>query len=290
MSPRKTGHAALYLSLTMPDICSKLENPASAGSGQRYTDWYDRFLLPINTANIQGHDVVFMTSGDCWALRCAVLHEGSDDVRKQRAKDVISKFRFTSLPMHRIKANDALVLNVAEFCEEVCLAVEAWTGVVAKDADVQDRISSLLRVEDGDFSPHPNVKVSILPSNASMERTHESEIRQAQAAAAVARRSTGRWHEERHRMDTEHRVRVKQAVVDLVERLSRELRKPKAAIADIAYLQLQKHPAWGRNPSKAQKRAAHKHWRGECHACRVVFHLKSRCFSHVHRRSTNETR
>lgn len=90
-------YAALFMALAMPDICSKLEQPESGSSGPRYKSWFEKYLLPVNTTESMGHRVVFMTPGDCWALRCSLLHEGSDDVGEQRAKETVSRFRFTTL-------------------------------------------------------------------------------------------------------------------------------------------------------------------------------------------------
>ena len=152
-------HAALFLSLAIPDICSKLENPESGNSGPRYRAWFDRFLAPLNKTNIMGHEVTFMTAGDCWALRCSLLHEGTDDVGEQRARETISRFRFTTLGSHRIKIENVLVLNTARFCEEVCAAAEAWGNEVQGNAEVQQRIAGIVKIEHGAFSPYPGVRI-----------------------------------------------------------------------------------------------------------------------------------
>jgi hypothetical protein len=152
-------HAALFLSLAMPDICAKLETPESGNAGPRYRCWFDKYLASVNKTNIMGHEVTFMTAGDCWALRCSLLHEGSDDVGEQRARETVSKFRFTTMGMHRIKIEEVLVLNVARFCEEVCHAVEAWSTDVENVPEVQDRITGIVAIEHGAFSPQPGVRI-----------------------------------------------------------------------------------------------------------------------------------
>jgi hypothetical protein len=152
-------HAALLLALAMPDICSKIEHPASGTSGPRYRDWFDKYLAAVNTCNIMGREVVFMTAGDCWALRCSLLHEGTDDVGEQRARETVARFRFTTLGSHRIKVEDVLVLDTACFCEEVCTAVEAWSKDVSTIPDVQRRIAGMVTIEHAAFSPHPGVRI-----------------------------------------------------------------------------------------------------------------------------------
>lgn len=107
-----------------------------------------------------GHEAIFMTSGDCWALRCSLLHEGSDDIGEQRARETLSRFRFTTLGVHHIRIDKVLVLNTARFCEEVCQGVEAWTKDVATNGEVQGRIKLVVSVEHSHFSPHPGVQIT----------------------------------------------------------------------------------------------------------------------------------
>lgn len=152
-------YAALFMALTMPDICSKLELPTSGNSGPRYRDWFDKYLATTYTSSIGEREMVFMTSGDCWALRCSLLHEGSDDIGEQRAREILTRFRFTAHGSHRLRVDSILVLNTAEFCEEICLAVEAWTRDVSRNTDVQERIAAMVAVEVGAFSPKPGYRI-----------------------------------------------------------------------------------------------------------------------------------
>jgi hypothetical protein len=141
-------YAALFMALAMPDICSKLEHPSSSNSGLRYREWFDKYLGPVYTVNIMESRVEFMNGGDCWALRCSMLHEGSHNVGEQKARETLSRFRFTSLNHHRVRLNDdVLVLNVGRFCEEMCQAVETWSKVAAQSADVSQRIAKVVKVD-----------------------------------------------------------------------------------------------------------------------------------------------
>jgi hypothetical protein len=145
----KNWHAALFLALSMPDICSKLETPEQVNGGLRYRAWFDKYLASINMNSIQGTKTIFMSAGDCYALRCAILHEGSADVIEQRARETVTNFRFTTMAMHRVKNGNVLVLNVARFCEEVCRAVESWCADVQNSQEVIDRMTDVLNIEDG---------------------------------------------------------------------------------------------------------------------------------------------
>ena len=142
----------------MPDICGALEIP-KAKNGVRYRSWFDRYLAPVNRSVIGGEEVIFMTSGDCWALRCSILHEGSDEVSGQDASDVLSRFYFTTLGSHRIRVEDTLTLNVPKFCEEIAQAVEKWSEDVATDAEIQERIAGVVRIRETGFSPLPGIQI-----------------------------------------------------------------------------------------------------------------------------------
>jgi hypothetical protein len=142
-------HAALALALTMPDICGRLENP-QLRSEARFTDWFDRFLLKRYQAQL-GPDRrlhTFLCAADCYALRCAYLHQGEFGIDDQRAQQALDSFRFTMPPQgggmaHMNQYRGALQLQIDIFCEHVCSAVEEWRAAVRGDANVQARIARL---------------------------------------------------------------------------------------------------------------------------------------------------
>ena len=78
--------AALMMCLSIPDICGKLENQQI--SSTRYIYWFDRYMFSKYKT--------FLTGNDCYALRCAILHEGSQDISNQNKREILDKFYFTS--------------------------------------------------------------------------------------------------------------------------------------------------------------------------------------------------
>jgi len=144
--------AALPLALTLPDICGWLEDP-SATSRQRYVRWFDRFLLPTYSLSTGAGQppMVFLSGNDCYALRCAFLHEGRDDVSHQEAQEVVQRVFFTRpggpAVGHMNRHNDILQLEVGRFCEDVCVAVIAWQDQVAnRGPAITARMNELLAV------------------------------------------------------------------------------------------------------------------------------------------------
>jgi hypothetical protein len=146
-------YGAIYLALTMPDICSKLQFPNASGSGARYKAWFDRYLKPAYTVLIGGKETVFLAAGDCYGLRCSILHEGSEEISEQRVRESLNRFYFTTMGAHRVRANDTLTLNVRDFCEEMCAAVGAWEADVGSSKEIQTRIAEMVKVRDDAFTP-----------------------------------------------------------------------------------------------------------------------------------------
>jgi len=150
----RNWYASLGLGLAMPDICGFLETPLS-GSQTRYIAWCDRFLVPRYTRRVGANEIehVFLHGEDCYALRCAFLHEGTDEILRQRARRALESFVFIAPPseggsVHCNQSNARLQLQVDRFCEDLCEGVEAWGGAVACDAEVESRMNELLAIHE----------------------------------------------------------------------------------------------------------------------------------------------
>lgn len=125
-------HAALVMALTLPDICDKAVTPDES-SGRRYRTWFDHYVGPSyrRRVGVAQEEVTFLSGRDCYALRCALLHEGSTDTSMQRAREALSRFHFCTPgqfnnSMHCNQINDALVLMVDEFAKDILDAARAW--------------------------------------------------------------------------------------------------------------------------------------------------------------------
>lgn len=152
----KNWLSALSLSLTMPDICGRLEDP-KISSGARYISWYRRLVEPKYTACI-GPDrqrYIFLSGEDCFALRCSYLHEGADDISTQRIRKALDSFHFITPPqkgniVHANQVNNKLQLQIDIFAIDIANAVDAWAESVKTDQDIQNRIKNLIVVHNSD--------------------------------------------------------------------------------------------------------------------------------------------
>ncbi len=147
------------MALTMPDICGKISYPNIEHSGPRYKKWFEDNLAETYKTEIGGHEVVFLTASDCWALRCSILHLGTDDITGQRAQDVLDKFMFTTLGSHLIRTDKVLTLNTGSFCEEICCTVDKWYQSNKNDNKVKTYIESVVKIHSEAFNPIPGVRI-----------------------------------------------------------------------------------------------------------------------------------
>lgn len=146
-------YSALYVALTLPDVCSSLEAVDGKTNRDKFAKWFDTYLKPTYSMTMFGETHVFMAGKDCYVLRCSMLHEGLTDVGHQKAKGVLEKFYFTTLPQHRIKINDVLHLNVNRFCEEMVAAVRNWVGDFHNNhPDKVERLSQLIYIHSEPYS------------------------------------------------------------------------------------------------------------------------------------------
>lgn len=85
--------AALTLSLTLPDICSQVENGVMYGNRSLYINWfnshveYEYFHFPMAGCEIQTFDGEM-----CYSLRCKVLHNGNTEVANPKLGILIDNF------------------------------------------------------------------------------------------------------------------------------------------------------------------------------------------------------
>lgn len=135
----KNGYCALALALALPDICGSIENPSEQSSKKRFVDWYDQYIAPkFFEVFSEGVGDLLLSGADCYALRCSFLHNGSEDITSQRAKDVLDKFYFVQ-PLENWSFNThtrgrILIVQIDRFCHLVCDSVDSWlSGRVISD-------------------------------------------------------------------------------------------------------------------------------------------------------------
>jgi len=146
-------YAALALALAFPDICGWVEDPNSK-SKARYISWFEKYLQSKYTrpATTSSPEHVFLTGSDCYALRCAYLHEGREDIADQGAQRVLESFQFvvppTSWIVHLNQIDSTLQLQVDIFCREVLDGVRQFLADVTNNSDASARLTKMILIRD----------------------------------------------------------------------------------------------------------------------------------------------
>ncbi len=141
-------YAALILSLTLPDICGALEGKPQGR--KRCSDWFKQYL----DKEYGG----FLSGDDCYALRCSYLHEGTDSIEHQPAREVLDKFFFLHRGSHRNKFSQSFVgdlrydnkeilfLSVEIFSLDIVKAVRVWMKDNEANTKVRDNLKKMLEI------------------------------------------------------------------------------------------------------------------------------------------------
>jgi len=156
---QENWYAALALALAAPDICGKVDSPA-LGSQARYAAWFDTYLGE-NYRRPLGHNRemhTFMSGTDCYALRCAFLHAGNEDIagNAQAVRDALDRFHFlrptAGNRVHNNQFGRILQLQVDVFCLEIAQGVENWLRSPVTRAILDGGGFSLLKIYNLDQS------------------------------------------------------------------------------------------------------------------------------------------
>lgn len=128
--------AALFLTLTLPDICGAMESPTDA-NGKRYKRWYENYLAESYQR---------FSAEDCWRLRNSCLHECSD----RDARMAFMRVHFVepnenkNIIIHNNILNNVLQFQIDKFCNDFCNAAEKWLENIRNNQDVINRIDELI--------------------------------------------------------------------------------------------------------------------------------------------------
>lgn len=140
----RNWYAALFVSLTIPDICGKYSYPNTNSSAKRYAQWFDKYVSDYYTTRTKIPKGIalttFLNGNDCYALRCSMLHEGSNEITHQFSRKHINNFVFIAPSENDFSFGTLFCKDVAtfrlkvdEFCINICNAIELWLIDIEND-------------------------------------------------------------------------------------------------------------------------------------------------------------
>ena len=145
----RNGYAALALALALPDMCGAIAYPDEPASGDRYRMWWARYMEPKYLSVIGGVIHQFLGGGDAWALRCAVLHLGSDNIEGQRAREALDRFEFVDVrvgQVHCTQTDRKLQLQLDIFCGDIADAVDRFLWDIGGDSLAMAKVAKTMTI------------------------------------------------------------------------------------------------------------------------------------------------
>ena len=155
----RNWYAALFIALSLPDICVSATQPRTSRKG--YAEWFDAYVQPKYSIQPPTRmPTRFLSGNDCYAFRCAFLHEGMGNITGQSARESLNSFIFVApmpngLCLHNnmkimLSADGSemriLQLQVDLFSKEIIAGVEDWReGLTEQQLDKFER--GLLRIQ-----------------------------------------------------------------------------------------------------------------------------------------------
>lgn len=126
-------NCALALSLTIPDVCGKVEYPNEKNK-LRYINWFHKHAekyFTVLATKLPEEKIVeykWLTAEECYALRCSVLHAGDYDVEgiKLNQIHIHAHKRERENYSHTIRDSKYIDADVIDLCEKLCLAAEEY--------------------------------------------------------------------------------------------------------------------------------------------------------------------
>ena len=141
-------YLALFVSLTMPDICGALSSENGKASGVKYKGWFDKYVAKKYGENLDG--------GNCYAFRCSVLHQGKVAHKKLGYSKILfaDPNSASDIIMHNNILNDALNVDIRQFCQDIVEGVRAWLEDIVSDEFFNANYKHFLQRYEGGLPPY----------------------------------------------------------------------------------------------------------------------------------------
>lgn len=158
---KECWYPALALALVVPDACAAIERPGTGITGDRYSEWVDRYFAPYVVAG----GIPFLTGRELYALRCRFLHQAElwvndreprDPDRARAMFEVLNEFVLYVCELDVVPSRNmtetatsrttSYSVAVRDLCEWICLAAEAWLSVARSNVAMAAAIAESSRI------------------------------------------------------------------------------------------------------------------------------------------------
>jgi len=141
-------HSALALALCIPDICIGLEGKRGKHA---YINWFETYM----PEKYHSAEVDRLSGENCYALRCAYLHDGKERIDGESARDkVIDEIQIVAdtnekdrTQNHLIHSNRFLQVELHCFCKDISNALASWwDDNVQGNHKIKDDFESTMKI------------------------------------------------------------------------------------------------------------------------------------------------
>lgn len=141
-------YLALFCCLALPDICGAISSADGMATGDRYKEWFNRYVSPRYDGILDG--------SNCYAFRCAALHQGRAEHRALGYSRIlfIDPDSAHGAILHNNILNDALNIDVRVFCTDIIQGVKTWITENSGNVDFQRNYKTFLRRYAGGLEPY----------------------------------------------------------------------------------------------------------------------------------------
>lgn len=179
-------YLALYVTLTLPDICAALESDNGRTDGEKYKKWFERYVAPryhrpgldvhlskdelnelpedVRTSLLESSKPrQLFTAEDCYFFRCSILHQGSaQDSRSSYERILFVESQATGVTLHlnvderSVDGETVRVLNidVPTFCKDMIEGVEQWLPQVEMTSTFERNYERFMKRHPNGLHPY----------------------------------------------------------------------------------------------------------------------------------------
>lgn len=135
---------ALQGTLALVDICAALGSDSGRTNRSLFEAWFQKNL---------GGKYPLLGADDVYQLRCGMLHQGRMS-SKQYEAIIFTLPHPSETVLHNNRFNDALNLDLVEFCDDIITAAELWWAANRTADPVLSNSADLARIRPGGLEPY----------------------------------------------------------------------------------------------------------------------------------------
>lgn len=145
-------YLSLFTALSIPDICGALEAEDGRANGERYRDWYRRFVEPK-------YDM--LSAAEAYDYRCSALHQGKSEPQGVTSKDYDRVMFYEpaatrgSVNIKRIVTRDgtAIMIDLNRLVGSIVIGAREFLWVESDRDPVKRNLSSFMRRYPNGLAP-----------------------------------------------------------------------------------------------------------------------------------------